>query len=467
MTTIKHLFIISSPTETHILDRVPKSDLEVPPYSLLEVIPNNDGTQVKKIQCAYIFGLDESESIYRAYDKPDIYKMITVDVGHARTLLHKLIACVKLESDTDSSDPEMEQTLVNQIMAGITMTMFAYSMAKYDPCDVGDPYYPIEVILPDEARATESEVDLLTDSMFEQFNQACRVVLFSDVLCIGRQWAKEIVAFWNNWGHCFEPGSSYESMDTMFRATTSCLQYLIESKDHLNNGGHRGQMAKTLENHASSQIARMCEAKEKLGCSVDSIFAQHQTKLKQTFDNIIGELDELRVTSFNDVTQQSELAISTLETMMTEAKTNLVASEETLKAKLHSQLSMHVAEIIRQAELELKESLKKVIAEKLDKYVARAVKQVDNPVASKVEEMAALVTTCRRSADEAKRAASEVKGAATRKRQMPRKPTPMTPDDCKVQTTLADLETRLSAVESCNMASILDQLYKINRTLRL
>ena len=461
MAQIHHLFVISTPTQTSVTEGPPDSNLEVPPYSLLEVIPNSDGTEIKKIQCMYVFGLDDSDSLYRAYDKPNIHDMITGGVG--RNLLQKIIACIKSEADLSDED---EQDLLNSFVAGIVITMFAYCAARYDACDVGDPYYPIEIILPDEARAVDSEVELLTESMYEHYSQGAKVVLFTDVITIGSQWAKEITSFWNNWGHCFDSGPTYDCMDSMYRAVTSCLQYLVSSKYH-QTGDPSSHIAKSMENHASLQIARMCEAKEKFGCSVDVVVAEHHKKLTKLYDDMVSELDEVRVTAYEDVTSQSTAALDSIETGACAAKAKLIKDQEALLAKLQSQLAVHANELTENLKSELKVAVKQLVDQKLERYIERAVERVDDPVSAKVREMSKLVETCRTSAREAKQAASEAKQTATRRKQLPRKSVPRTPDEIDTTERIARLENKIRELESRDYQIVTEQLSKINRVLRL
>ena len=437
MATIRQLFIISSPTETQILDHVPRSDLEVPPYSLIEIIPNDDGTNIEKIQCAYIFGIEESESVYKSYRDPNIYSMITPGTGHARHLLAKILACIDMESESTVDS----QGLVDQFSVGIAITLFTYSMAKYEPCDIGNPYYPIDLMLPDEIKASESEVELLTESMFEHFEQAGKLIISSDILCIGKQWVKEIISFWTNWGHCFEPGCSYESFETMYRATCSYLEYMMQTKQQAISNGHH--MAKTIENHASCQISRMCEAKEKFGSSIQTIIETNHSEVRKKFDDALSEIDELRSETFVDVTRQSEAAISALTAIVEKAKKDLDSQEAALKAKLQSCMSMYINELTNRAESQLKEYLKELVNDKLDRYVERAVKNVENPLAAKMVQITDLTKSCKHSADEARKVAAEIKGTTLAKRQASRKPV-----SSQVENRISRLEARLARLES-------------------
>lgn len=366
MAELHHLFILSTPTQTVITEGPPDSDLEVPPYSLIEVAPNSDGTQIKNIQCVYIFGMQDSDSLYRAYDNPTISDMITGD-GHCRNLLQKILYCIKDDVDTECESP---QQLVNGFVAGIATTMLAYCMAKYDPSDVGDPYYPIEIILPDEARASESEVDLLTESMYDHYNQGAKIVLFSGMASIGSQWAKEIISFWDTWGHCFDAGHSYDCSESIYRATSSCLQYLISSDNH---HAVRSNMAKCMENHASTQIARICEAKNKFGGSVDSMIEEHCNKLQNMYVEMATELEDIKSSAYEDVTHQSSAAMDMIEHGSHAAKDKLIKDQEAVVAKMKSQLASYTENL----KADLKETIRKIVETKVKSYITDSVSRID------------------------------------------------------------------------------------------
>lgn len=368
MVTIPHLFVLSSPTQTLITEGPPDSDLEVPPYSLLEIIPNEDGSDVHKIQCVYMFGMQECDSLYRAYDNPNITEMV-VNVGpHCRSLLDKIIYCIKEDVDTD--DDSSQQKLVNEFVAGVVITMFAYCMAKYDPADVGNPYYPIDIILPNEARAVDSETVLLTESMYDHYSHSAKIVLYSGLASIGSQWSKQIISFWDTWGHCFGVGSAYDCSESMYRAITSCIQYMIT-----NNNQHtlKSNIAKCLENHASMQIARICDAKEKFGGSVDGMIDEYMNKLQNLYVEMSTELEDIRSTGYEDVTRQSEAAMGMIDDRTRDAKDKMRKDQEAVVSKIKHELSVYSDNL----KADLNETIRRIVESRVKSYVNEAMCRID------------------------------------------------------------------------------------------
>lgn len=368
MVTIQHLFVLSSPTQTLITEGPPDSDLEVPPYSLLEIIPNEDGSEISRIQCVYMFGMQDSDSLYRAYDDPKIGEMIINGDSHCRTLLDKIVYCIK--DDIDSDDDSSQQKMVNEFIAGVVITMFAYCMAKYDPADVGNPYYPIDIILPNEARAVDSETVLLTESMYDHYSYSAKIVLYSGLASIGSQWSKQIISFWDTWGHCFSVGSAYDCSESMYRAITSCIQYMIT-----NNNQHtlKSNIAKCLENHASTQIARICNAKEKFGGNVDDIITEYTNKLQNLYVDMATELEDIRSTAYEDVTRQSEAAMGMIEDRTRDAKDKMCKDQEAVVSKMKHELSVYSENL----KADLNETIRRIVETKVNSYVSEAMCRID------------------------------------------------------------------------------------------
>jgi len=368
MVTLQHLFVLSSPTQTLITEGPPDGDLEVPPYSLLEVIPSEDGSEISKIQCVYMFGMQDSDSLYRAYDEPKISEMIANGDASCMSLLDKIVYCIK--EDTDSDDDSSQQEMVNEFIAGIVITMFAYCMAKYDPADVGNPYYPIDIILPNEARAVDSETVLLTESMYDHYSHGAKIVLYSGLASIGSQWSKQIISFWDTWGHCFNVGSAYDCSESMYRAITSCIQYMITND---NQHTLKSNIAKCLENHASTQISRICDAKEKFGDSVSGMIDDYTNKLQNLYVEMSTELEDIKSSAYEDVTRQSEAAMGMIEDRSRDAKGKMCKDQDAVVSKMKHELSVYSENL----KSDLNTIIRDIVETKVKSYVNEAMCRID------------------------------------------------------------------------------------------
>lgn len=356
--------------------------------------------------------------------------MITMVDDTATDLLEKITMCIEKDGKVDDL-----QDQTNQFIIGIAVTIFTYNMVKYDASSVGNPFYPIEVVLPEETRAVESETELLTRNVFRHFHQICKASMFIDSPIIGKEWCKIINNFWTQWSHCFEIGISYDSMETMFCAAANCLQYVVNK-----NGGHDRQTLFSLENQANVQIARMCEVREKIGTSVDDITKVYEDKITDKFESLLMDLDELRSDAFSDVSRQSITAIDRVESIVSKAQFDIKNTRDTMSAQLKSQLATYVNTLTSEIESEFKVTMRRLMEEKINQHLEHTIGNMNHPVLDQVRKISEMTESCRRSARDARVAASEVKSTVQRKRSMPRRPIPETPKEQLLEQRISRLE---------------------------
>lgn len=371
------------------------------PYTLVEVIPDETGTDIARINGTYVFGEGTDQYIQYTLNNPELGTIMT---GAGANLLEKTLNVINNFSSSDvenileaqpATGTSQTERLLSVFQTGLASVLFFYNLISRDLSEEGDPFEPFEVSIP-----PDDQGDLrLNQNVYQYLNYSSKVLTAINVCNLGRSWLSQISDFWNVWGLSFPTGKEQNLNLAVFKAVSGFASYITvrintatEKVEDFENT--HIQYMNNIQQTRDASLALLSDQKK----SLDTRFTQALLVLlttaapileaiKANGANVLAKIEETKNSVKDNVTEQFNSTVSEHKNHCSQIMSDIIG-HQTRAETLIDRKGKDMIERIHNESIRFEAN----IAE-LDSNCKHGLKQIKNTTEHGVEEIKKLKKT--------------------------------------------------------------------------